>query len=273
MGALDIIDISDLKHPKIITSLKFNSTDISAIDFDSQNQKLYLATATEDIEFNSPSVLETIKLNAGGDYVSSESRKSLSSYVSTSVKVIDENIYTLTGNTGGLFKSTDNGKTNNLIHSIHDARWIDANEDYVFVLAGTPAKIYLFDKTSLSEVNTYSPGGANIPESKSHMISNSNYLYIAAGDEGCKVLDIQTGNIVFQIENPDLQQLSADKEVCNTIATYGNYIFTGNGEAGVYVLENDGNPANSTVNGNLKFKKDRSVNHLLINAGYLFVAR
>lgn len=271
LGAVDIIDISNVKKPSIIRTLKLDNTDVSALDVSPDQMNLYLATASSD--FDTPSVLETIKLKSDGDYSNTEYRTELSSYVSTDVKVIDGIVYSITGNTGGLYKSSDLGASATLVKSIPDARSISYNSSQIAVMAGTPATIYLFNRTSLALENTITPGGANIAESKSHIVLTDDYMFVAAGDEGCKILDASTGNELFQIDNPDVNSLSADKEVCNTVAQHGDYIFSGNGEAGVYVLENDGDPANSNVNGNLKFKNKKSVNHLLVHNGYLFVAR
>lgn len=271
LGAVDIIDISNLKKPSIVKTLKFENTDVSALDVSKDHQNLYLATASSDL--GTPSVLETIKLTGSGDFSNTEYRTELSSYVSTDVKVIDGSIYTITGNTGGLYKSSNQGASVTMIKSIPDARSISYNSTQIAVMAGTPATIYLFNRSTLVLEKTLTPGGANIAESKSHIVLTDNYLYLAAGDEGCKVLDANTGSEVFSIDNPNVNSLSADKEVCNSVAYYGDYIFTGNGEAGVYILENDGDPANSNINGNLKFKKKKSVNHLLVHNGYLFVAR
>lgn len=273
LGAVDIIDISNIKKPQILTTLKLTSTDVSSIYASPSNQKLFLATATSDAEFSAPAVLESINLTSSGDYKSPDFRSALTSFVATDVKEIDDVVYSISGNTGALFKTDLNGSSTEKIKDIDDARWIHYNSNKIVVLAGTPAKIYVFNRFNLSLEATYSPGGANIAESKSQIHLHNNYMYVAAGDEGCKILELKNGNEVFSVENPKLNQLSSEKTVCNSVAVYNDYIFKGNGEAGVYVLQHDGDPSNSNINGNLKFKKNKSVNHLTIHNGHLFVAR
>lgn len=271
-GGVDVFDISDVSHPVILSEALFNDTDVSSVAFDNDN--IYLAEATDvDLNnFQTPAVLERLALDNGLLTDVSE-RKDLPGYVSTDVTTDDNNIYVSTGNLGGLSILTKDPLTINSNIGIEDARSVVLTDDKIIVLRGTPASLQIYAKADGSLLNTIEVGGANIPESKSSMDVLGNFAFIATGTEGMKVIDINTGNVVTQIDAPIVPAGATDPldYVTNGVTLNNDLMLIANGAAGVYVAQFDqSNPADYNLIGSMDF--DSSTNFVEGKNNVIFVA-
>ena len=280
LGGVDVIDISNVRRPRLRSSAIFNGTDVSAIFYD--NGKVYLAEATSDTGFVYPATLEEITLNNGRLTLNSR-RVGVSSYVATDVKVSGSKVWVASGSggpgTGGLTvldASTLDTVTTDLFL---DARSIDIYNSTVTVMQGTPATLRTYDATSNSFLGSFYVGGANIPESKSVVEVVLDRAFVAAGDEGVKVFGFSSSTVIDSLPRVTVNGLSPDVTVTNAVSVSGDYLFAANGEAGVYVAQAKvnletvptSNPQLKYV-GSLKFNKQQSANFVASNSSILFVA-
>jgi len=195
LGGIEIFDVSDLKNPVIISSAILVNADVSAIDY--ADGKIYVVGATGDFEergFVSPAFMEVISLDATMAFEKVETIIDISSYAGTDIKVAAGHIFATSGSTGDLtiFDATY-AKTATI--EISDARSVDANSDYLYVLQGQEGRVNVFDLSDVTYTKTYPVGGATIPESKSEIAVSDKYIFAALNEGG---LSIRNLNKAFQ---------------------------------------------------------------------------
>lgn len=278
LGAIDVIDISKIEKPKLVSQAIFLDSDIHSLTF--EEDKVYAAQATNDPDFDYPAVFESISVKKGKLVLEGNERGQLPSFAGTSVAVSGDGVYVISGDEGGL--SVFNKKNLELKAQIelHDARWVDVQGDKVVVVQGTPGQISVFNKKNLELVNTFQFKGADIPESKSTVQVVGKRAFIAAGTGGAQVIDIETGKVLATVPRPEVLGLDPSVAVTNAVSADGNLVFMSNGEAGVYVAQAPKNfnaisgddPLELTLLGKLQFQNLQSVNHVEYRGKVLFVA-
>src|SRR5688572_9554706 len=83
LGAVDVIDVSNKNQPVLVSEALFQNTDVFAVTTSGQN--VYVAEATDDTGFASPAVFEKMQLQGNQLVLSGNARRTLSSFVATSV--------------------------------------------------------------------------------------------------------------------------------------------------------------------------------------------
>ena len=280
LGGVDIIDLSKLSKPKLVSSATFNGTDVSALWYDSG--KLYLAEATEDTGFTYPASIEEITLN-GNKLTTNTRRVGVSSYVATDIKVSGGKIWVTSGSggpgTGGL-TILDASSFSQITEDLFlDARSVDIEGSTAFVLQGGPATLKTYNTSTNTNIASYPVGGANIPESKSVVEVVLDRAFVAAGDEGVKVFSTSSNLVIDELPAVTVSGLSSDLTVTNAVSISKEYLFAANGEAGVYVAQaqfdmetqSGGDPQLQYI-GSLIFGSQESANFVASNGNILFVA-
>lgn len=237
LGGVEVFDVSDIGNPIIVWRAIFAKADVSSIDY--YNNKLYIAGA-QDIEsmpeakLRKPAMLEVLSLNNKKEISSVDTIINLDSYAGTDVKVTPEGIYVTSGSNGYL--KIYNHQFDSLFSApIADARSVDVNSSNAYVLSGQPGKISVFNRNSRTLVTTLEPGGATIPESKSEIAANDNYILSALNDGGLKIYNTD-GSLKQHILRPETPQGMKDEDfVTNSVSLNGDLVLLGNGEAGLYI--------------------------------------
>jgi hypothetical protein len=280
LGAIDVIDVSNKNQPVLVSEALFQNTDIFAVT--SSGQSVYVAEATGDTGFASPAVFEIMQLQGNQLVLSGNARRTLSSFVATSVAASSTRTYATSGDAGGLFGL--NPATLAVTDSIplHDARWVSVAGGKVVVIQGTPGTLTVYNESNMGLVGSWSIAGANVAESKSQAEIVGGKAFIAAGDSGVQVHSISTGLKVGAVPrpNPDSLGLSPSVVVTNAVAIDQDLMFISNGEAGVYLAQGSqafataGSEVQQTITmrGKLRFGNLQSVNHVALHAGVLIVA-
>ena len=274
LGAIDVINISNIKKPKIVYTLKHDNMDVNSLYYDNASGNLYMVGATSDETLSTPAVLDVLPYkNHKLDKDVSPIRIDLLSYAGTDVKVEGGKIYVTSGTSGGL--SVYDKKDYSLLNSesLDDARSIDYNGSSVAVMQGTTGRIKIYSKTSNQLLSSFAIGGATIPESKSHIWLEDDYIYMAAGDGGVNIVDINTGEVKKNIPIPDLNDIDPSDAVANSVALHDGYIIIGNGGAGVYVIKNSNTYNSMKVMGKIKLKETESINYIAAKDDILLLAR
>ncbi len=280
LGGADIIDISNPKKPKLISSATFVGTDVSSIFY--SGGKVYLAEATEDTGFVYPAVIEEITLSAN-KFTTPTRRKGVSSYVATDIKVSGGKIWVTSGSggagTGGL-TILDASSLNFITEDLFlDARSVDIEAGTVTVMQGTAARLRTYNSSTNAFMSSYFVGGATIAESKSITDVVLDRAFVAAGDEGIKVFSFTSGTVIDSLARVTVGGISANLTVTNAVSISKDFLFAANGEAGVYVAQAKfdmeavptSNPQLKYV-GSLKFSSKQSANFVASNNNMLFVA-
>jgi hypothetical protein len=278
VGAIDVIQLRSFGNPALRSEATFTDTDVSSVCF--SGSFVYLATATANPLFDSPSVVEAIGIKGNKLDLTTNFRRILSSYVATSVAVNNGKVYVTTGNTGGLYTLSSDTLGIGSFVSLNDARWVDADGTNLVVVQGTTGRIAVFDQSSGTLRNTFPFDGANIAESKSSVRLIGGKALIAAGDGGVQLMNLANGKVVGSLPRLIVPGLDPGKSVTNAVDGAAQHIFISNGEAGVYVAQSsvalEGQTGSANINltmlGQLRFANLQSVNHVAFDGENLVIA-
>lgn len=278
LGAIDVIQLRSFGNPELRSEATFTDTDVSSVCF--SGSFVYLATATANQSFDSPSVVEAIGIKGNKLDLTTNFRRMLSSYVATSVAVSGGKVYVTTGNTGGLYTLSSDTLGIRSVVSLSDARWVDGDGTNLVVVQGTTGRLSVYTQATGALKNTFPFSGATIAESKSTVQLIGGKALIAAGDGGVKVMSLANGSVVGSIPRLIVAGLDPGKSVTNAVAGAGQHVFISNGEAGVYVAQSSAtledqtgsNPITLTSLGQLRFADLQSVNHVAFDGEYLVIA-
>ncbi|MFQ6678476.1 MAG: hypothetical protein ACE5D0_09175 [Fidelibacterota bacterium] len=278
LGAVDIFDVSNIDQPSLLSSAIFIDTDINGIK--EKSGYLYLAGATDRTEFSTPAVLEKVTLDNDDLLTNTTETMDLPSFAATDVTVEKDWIYVTSGALGGYVNILDKDTfTKHDSIAVEDARSVDGDGDDVGVVAGTPARLLIFDRDSGSLTNDWTLTGANIEFSKSTIEIKKKKAILALGDGGTQIVCIQTGTVIDSIPQPMVSDLDASVTVTNAASIDKRLLFMANGEAGVYVGisdtkfdSKDCDVDNLRLLGHFRFGDFQSVNHIHYKHDVMFVA-
>ena len=277
LGGIDIFKITNPEQPTLISSAIFTDTDINGITI--ENDYLYLAAASERSDLDSPAMLERIKLN--GRQLTDESEiVDLPSFAATDVDVANRRVYVTSGADGGAI-TVLNAVNLEIEQSypVNDARGVDTDKDDVAVIAGTPARLFTFDRNLGTLTNEFELSGATIPFSKSTVEVKARKAFMALGDGGTQVACLATGVLLGIIPQAVVSGLDTNLTVTNMASAYKRTLFTADGEGGLRVATSAENFNKNACQldslrmvGSVIFGDGQSVNHVLYRQDMLFVA-
>jgi putative pyrroloquinoline-quinone-binding quinoprotein len=272
MGGVDVFNVVPPRGvPELISSALYPDTDVNAVD--SKDGKLYLATATDNPEFATQAALEEVDLD--GDLLTSVSRRvGLPSYAGTGVAVDGGLVFATSGDgpDGGV-AAFDALTLEQLWRSeFADARAVTVDGGTTVTMSGQPCTLRMFDAAAAGPTATGSccPGGANYPHAKSTVAIHQGLAFVAAGDEGTKVVRLADGVVTSVVPVPPVAGLAPELTVTNAVAVSGNLVYMANGGAGLWVarLRHD----QLEVVGKIEFGDGPSVNFVAARGNLLFVA-
>jgi len=277
LGGVDVFSIQDPDNPQLESSVVFTDTDVNGLYMD--GNYLYLASAQEPVNIDSPALLERIQLQ-GGLPTNNSDIIDLASYAGTDVTVSSNNIYVTSGADGGAVTIIrKNNFAVQATYAINDARGVNVDGDEIAVVAGTPARLIIFEDDIDEPVFDYTLTGASIPFSKSTVEIAGGKAIMALGDGGMQIVCIETGSVVETFEQPDIPDLDPSLTVTNAATADKKLLFMSNGEAGVYMAQSSDRFSSSGCDvddlamiGSLRFDDEQSVNHVAYKNGVLFIA-
>jgi|GEM_PF-2334543 len=257
IGAIDIIDITNPAEPFIIQSIEFANRDVNTIGWhdgqivvagqDSQGAYYgFLDPEAEEIE------LEVFRLQ---------------SYSAMSMTVMEEMIYLVSGDNGGL--TVVDAEGNEEFTSFADARSVAVGEE-VFIL---------------TTEHIHASGGGNIDvdpgfiqyASKAELDVSEQFLFAALNRGGAYIYNIEDLNFLQMFERPVTPPGLDDEDfVTNSVSFNQPLLFIGNGGAGIAVagLEGGTEGKNSTFveYGYFDFGGPLSTNFVKSEGNFIFVA-
>lgn len=287
-GALDLMEI--VRNPegnlsfRIRSGAEFTNSDVNAVY--SENGKIWTALATSNPKLVSGSdraALRMFEIQNNQLQIDRGNSASLSGFAAVSIQKFNENIIATSGNNAGLTILNEDISEKKEFIPLENARWVDKNEDYVVVLSGDKnndefGEVVVLDANNLEEESRFRFKGASVEGGKSTIQLVGNLAMIAAGKEGVKVMDMNTGEIVDEIEIPSNN--SGVTFATNAVAADRDLMFISNGGGGVYVAEANmnfneysaGNDLGLQLVGKLDFGDIASTNHIDYVGNLLVVA-
>ena len=276
-GAFDVIDISDPEEPILRNRVIFNDTDINSVTYG--NNYIYLSEAVNSPE-GAIAQIEILQMtNNLISIITNSSKIKLNGYAANCVYFGNSGLYATSGDNAGVYAFSSINFSELDYSELHDARWIDGNNNYLAVAAGTPGTIALFNFTNskFSLANTYSFTGADIPNAKTTAKIVGDHIFIAAGTGGVQVHQLVSGTFVTEIPLPNT---NLDDVVTNAVGVNNDLVFISNGGAGVYVAQAQkkisniraGEPISLTMVGKLQLAAFASTNHIVYDEDHLIAA-
>ena len=277
LGAVDIYSVRHEDDPELISSLLFTDSDVNGLIY--QDNHVYLALATNRQGFDSPAVVEKIRIR--NNQLTDESETfDVPSWAATDVEISSNHLFVTSGADGGyvtVIRLSNDEVV--LSYPVEDARGVATDGDDVAVVAGTPARLITFDYDSGELLYDYPLSGASIDFSKSTIEIHRKKAVLALGDGGTQIVCLETGDVIEQINPPTVTDLDPSVTVTNAVTTDSKTIYMSNGEAGVYVAwtrdkfdSKDCDVDDLQMIGQFRFDDLQSVNHIKVKGDYLFVA-
>ncbi len=206
-GAVDYVINLIGNSPRLVSSVAFTDSDISAVGLDGTS--IYAAQATDASGYATPAAIERLRLSLFQVQLEDNARFDLSSFAATSVLAVGNEIYVTTGDDGHLYALDESDMKTVGQFALDDARWVahDADNGRIVVAQGTPGRLSVFQEGdfpggSMTLLNTFPFPGADVPQSKSSVEIVGGKAFIAAGPEGVQVMCLDNGQIVGSVPRP-----------------------------------------------------------------------
>lgn len=277
LGAIDIFDVKDEDDPELESSMLFTDSDVNGLTF--KNNHLYLAMATSRDEYNSPAVVEKVRVRKS-QLTDETETFDVPSWAATDVEVSSNHLFVTSGADSG-YVTVISLNDDEVVFSypVEDARGVATDGDDVGVVAGTPARLVTFDYDSGEMLNDFALVGATIEFSKSTVEIHRSKAVLALGDGGTQIVCLADGTVIEEIAPPVVAELDPSVTVTNAASTDSKTLYMSNGEAGVYVAytsdkfnSKDCEVEDLQLIGQFRFDDLQSVNHVKAKGDYLFVA-
>jgi len=258
-GAIDMLT-DDLE---VTSQAIFVDSDINELEF--YANALYFAGGTSASA--NTAFVGKLDFNPGKGEFSNNSAviREVGSYTANSVTEFGGVIYATSGNDanngGGVYRF-DSGLGSSRYQAVADARWMVGSGSKVFCVTGDPATLLSFDRNNLKQEAEFSHEAQTLPESKMTISIDDDMIFIAGGENGVLVYDFNGNQIAH---------LTFDSGcITNAVSAEDGKLFISNGESGVYVAGYDDDEVE--VIGKLELGAHESVNHILVDKDYLYVA-
>ncbi len=240
MGAVDLFNLKDPTNPKLVSQALWRGTDVAAVTL--AQDRAYFATATDDPAFPEPAVLE--ELTVVDDKFTTVSRRvGVPSFAATGVDVRNDLVFVSSGtggpNLGGLSILDRLSLQRRSFDPFDDARAVQANDEFIAVSQGTPARLRLYDRATGSLLVTLPLPGASLAESKSTVEVRGPWAFVAAGDGGVHLVQMRRREIVRTLPPPVVPGLDPTLAVSNSVSVFDDFVFVANGGAGMTVAYSD----------------------------------
>lgn len=275
LGAIDVIDISDINNPRLVSSAGIPHMDISTV-FVEGNNLHFTGSADPAVVKNiaTPAVGGIIPLSAGYP-TASYFLESFLGTTATDLVLTNDFKYIVTGSFGEIVKI--NKSTNQVLKKVSAPGLLSVrtNDSHVIALSAEKG-LLIFDK-DLNQLNTIQTIQNNVVHRRMIEVDN-NYAFVSEGVSGLGVYDLQSGALVNRIPvpaaNSDFPFVDADELTTIALSFNNNRAFIANGAAGISVYKHGSNPSELSYIGSadLNVLGESSSNYILVKDEYVFVA-
>ena len=270
LGGYEMINLESADYPEVhaIGAIDSEYHSVELYNDPSGNiSKLILAGVRSKYDGELTSMVQLFSLGTDGLPVGDPLTIDLNGYAATDVN----HLGVVTGTGGGFYTIHQNGFNGiTYITDLEDARSIAycQDKDEYVALLGNPGRLI----TGLpGKANTIPLGGISFGETKAMVRVVNNKAFVALGDGGLKVVNLETGQVISSLAAPEHPAGEPDEDyVTNSVSVneYGQ-IFIANGAAGIYVAKMNTNDELEVL-GFLDL--DASINHVEASGDFLFAA-
>ncbi|XWN37707.1 MAG: hypothetical protein ROO71_02040 [Balneola sp.] len=288
LGAIDLMEIVKQSEGnfsfRLRSGAEFTSSDVNAVY--AENDKIWTALATSDPDLSSGSdraALRMFELQNDQLQIGEGNKTSLSGFAALSVQNFDNKILATSGDNAGLTVLNENLSEEKNFIPVEDARWVDKNDQFIAVLSGDKdndgfGEVVVLNPNTMEEQSRFPFSGASIDGGKSTIQVLGSLAIISAGNEGVKLMDLNNGTIVDELQIP--ANNNGKTFPTNAVAADHDLMFISNGGGGVYVAEANTNFVDYTAGtdldlqlvGKLDFGEIASTNHIDFVGNLLVVA-
>ena len=136
VGAVDYVINPFGLTPRLVSSVQFSDSDVSAVGLD--DDWIYAAQATGASGFATPATIERLSLAPSGILLENNDRFDLTSFAATSVLPLENEIYVTTGDNGHVYALDASDMSMVGQFALDDARWVahDADNGRIVVVQG-----------------------------------------------------------------------------------------------------------------------------------------
>ncbi len=280
LGGLDIFDVSDISNPALVSNVIFTSRDINSVDVEivgSENNKYVYLTGAQNIDSDnpglaSPAVIERYLLKSSNNFGYADDPRQfydLPSFAGNDVRYYNGKVYATSGSSGGLSILTPQ-MTLEEYRAIPFARSVDVDDVRMAVFSADGGRLHIIGNNNELVIET---GGGSYPEAKSMARIKGDMVFAALNDQGMKMYDLNTGNLMGHIPRPvEYEYASVPQNyVSNGVSVVDDLILVANGGSGVYVSQLTENNSIVTI-GSMMFEYGSSANFVEASDNKLFVA-
>ncbi|HEY9841679.1 MAG TPA: hypothetical protein V6D23_14545, partial [Candidatus Obscuribacterales bacterium] len=187
-GGVYIIDVNDPHHPVLLAEMTLDGTDFYSVT--AKGDHLYLPGATEEEDFESPAMLQTMQLGDDGrSFASDLGMLGLPSYAATDVATSFNHVFVSTGDVGGGIVRIDGTTlTQTGFYPLFDARsvnmdYLDVENDegLLTVFRGQPGEMQVLGTDLTLRKTIPLNGSADIPVSQSILDVEGNVAVVGGG--------------------------------------------------------------------------------------------
>lgn len=236
LGAVEIIDISDVYKPKIVSQAIFKNSDISAVEYRDGMLFLAMAIDVDNSEVNEPANMGVVNV-ANGQFTSDFKYISVPGFVATDITTTSDLTAIVSGSNGVLTVFDRNLNKRSEV-AIEDLRSVAFGENRLAILSGTKGASIL-NANSLTESTSISLG-SDEPQAKRTIAIEDDHLYIAEGKNGAGIYRSDNGRQVAKLSIPiNPENVEQGDIVTNAVSVEDDLLFMANGAAGISITDVD----------------------------------
>lgn len=236
LGAVEILDISDVYKPKIISQAIFKNADISSLEYRDGLLFLAMAIDVDNSDVTEPANLGVVSV-ANGKFTSEFKFTSVPGFVATDVTTTSGFTAMVSGSNGVLSVFDRNlGKAGEL--PIDDLRSVAFGDNRLAILSGTKGAVIL-NPNSLTEITSISLA-QDEAQAKRTIDIEDEHLYIAEGKKGAGIYRLSNGQQVSKLAIPiNPGNVEPGDIVTNAVSVENDLLFMANGAAGISIADVD----------------------------------
>lgn len=239
-GGVYILDVNDPQHPELLAEMTRDGSDFYSVT--AKGDHLYLPGATQDADFDSPAMLQTLELSPDGrSFAADLGRLGLPSYAATDVATSFNHVFVSTGDVGGGIVRIDGTTLQKTgFYPLFDARsvnmdYLDAahDEGLLTVFRGQPGEMQILgsDLSLRKQIDLHT--AANLPVSQSILDVEGHVAVVGGGNGGALAVDLDSGAVLDSFV--PAHGLTNGASIGHAPGLGNNLVFTAEGEDGVGV--------------------------------------
>jgi hypothetical protein len=244
-GAVDALQVTGGEPPLLRSHITFDHFDLVQAVFvpgaSDRDGDVYVTGQTCDPCYEPYSALiERIELSDGHFSYANDWRFGMPGVAGTGLVATPTRFFGTTGDSGGL-TAFDAHEERRIAHlNLPDARWVDVDGDRVVALTGgDESALHVYDAETLQPVRTIDVQGVDVERAKNTVEAKDGLAWVAAGTEGLRVYDLDSGEQQLHLPLPATGYLP-EEVATNGVTVANDLVFLADGALGITVARAEG---------------------------------